>query len=197
MQNGSRNSINRLSDERLASRFKKTGDPYIIGELYKRYIHLVYGVSLKYLKNREEGRDAAMQVFESLFKKLKKQDIKHFRNWLYVITKNHCLMILRSKSHESTWDETYQLADEFMESGNDMHPLGREPMNEEQEALNKCIEKLSKNQKECIQLFYFKKKCYKEIALLKQYEIKKVKSYIQNGKRNLKICIEKVNAKAQ
>jgi len=194
MKNGSASYLQRMSDERLADRFKKTGDANIIGELYKRYIHLVYGVCLKYLKNRDESMDSAMQVYESLFIKLQKQDIKNFRSWLYVITKNHCLMILRSKSHESTWDDTYQLADEFMESGNDMHPLGREPMEMQQDALNKCIEKLSKNQKECIKLFYFKKKCYKEIALMKRYEIKKVKSYIQNGKRNLKSCIEKTNA---
>ena len=104
-------------------------------------------------------------------------------------------MILRSKSYEITWNEPYQLADEFVESGNDMHPLGMEPMDSEDLTLKKCLDKLSRQQKECIQLFYYKKKCYKEIALLKNYDLKKVKSYIQNGKRNLKTCIEKFNAK--
>ena len=197
MKQNSRNHLNRISDEKLVNRFRKTGDPGIIGELYYRYVHLVYGVSMKFLKDREESRDATMQVFESLFNKLKKQEIQKFRSWLYVITKNHCLMILRSKSHESTWDETYQLADEFMDFDNNMHPLGKEPLDSEHQVLNKCIESLSKNQKECIQLFYYKKKCYKEIAVLKQYKIKKVKSYIQNGKRNLKNCIEKLHAKGQ
>jgi RNA polymerase sigma-70 factor (ECF subfamily) len=40
-------------------------------------------------------------------------------------------------------------------------------------------------------LFYLEQKCYKDIADLTGYDLNKVKSAIQNGKRNLKICMER------
>ncbi|HEY0653572.1 MAG TPA: sigma factor-like helix-turn-helix DNA-binding protein, partial [Chryseosolibacter sp.] len=57
--------------------------------------------------------------------------------------------------------------------------------------LEGCIETLPEEQRQCVKLFYLQKKCYKEITELTGFELNKVKSYIQNGKRNLKICMEK------
>jgi RNA polymerase sigma-70 factor (ECF subfamily) len=57
--------------------------------------------------------------------------------------------------------------------------------------LEKCIETLGDEQKQCVKLFYLQEKCYKEITESTGFDMNKVKSYIQNGKRNLKICMEK------
>lgn len=169
--------------------FRRTSDLEILGELYQKYMPLVYGVGLKYFKNRAMAQDIVMQVFEKLCIEAIKQDILNFKSWLYVVAKNHCLMELRKQNaeegHFKNWQEEQK---NIMEYGFELHPIDDD--NHLSEALKNCIERLKAEQKNSIQLFYFKKKCYQEIAITLKIEEKKVKSYIQNGKRNLKICLE-------
>ena len=181
------NFYKELHDHELLERYKKTGDMAIIGHLYNRYMPLVYGVCLKYLKDREESKDAVMQVFEKLVVELRHHTVQQFRSWLYVLAKNYCLMQLRSRKGKFTEDITQAVVEIRME----VHPedgienelkLGR---------LQRCMEQLGEEQKACIRLFYLEQKCYKEISALTGFEDGKVKSYIQNGKRNLKMCMEK------
>ena len=177
------------SDEELLSQFKKTGDLDVLGELYARYMHLVYGVALKYLEDREDAKDAVMQIFEKLMADLPAQEVRNFKSWLYVITKNHCLMQIRARKSAGGRMEKYKIEQEFMESDQELHPIDREEPSLE-DALKKCIEQLKNEQKQCIELFYYQKHCYQEIAKQLNMNEKKVKSYLQNGKRNLKICLE-------
>jgi RNA polymerase sigma-70 factor (ECF subfamily) len=163
-----------------------------LGELYSRYMHLVYGVSLKYLGNREDARDSVMQIFEKLITSLPGQEVRNFKSWLYVLTRNHCLMQIRSQKSVAGRMEGYKIEQDFMESEMEMHPLDREDRNVE-EALKDCIEHLKAEQKQCIELFYYQKLCYQEIAQKLGMNEKKVKSFLQNGKRNLKICLERKN----
>jgi len=183
------------TEEELITEFSTTGNLEILGELYTRYMHLVYGVSLKYLKNREEAMDAVMQIFEKLITDIPKQEIKNFRSWLHVVTKNFCLMQLRStKSQRERLGEWAADPVNIMENVSEMHPIDRDEP-DMQEALNKCIEKLKEEQKYCIRQFYYENKCYREIADTLGISEKKVKSYLQNGKRNLKLCLEEKNEK--
>jgi len=172
--------------------FRKTGDIEILGKVYEKYMPLVYGIGLKYFKNRVMAQDLVMQIFEKLTVELVKQDVSNFKSWLYVVAKNQCFMELRKKNSEDLKFNNWQAEQEnIMESGFELHPLDDETRLSE--ALNNCIKKLKDEQKSCIDLFYFKKKCYQEIAITLKIEEKKVKSYIQNGKRNLKICLENAN----
>jgi DNA-directed RNA polymerase specialized sigma24 family protein len=57
--------------------------------------------------------------------------------------------------------------------------------------LERCVEQLPEKQKLSIDLFFLKEKCYKEIVEFTGFSLNDVKSYIQNGKRNLKICMDK------
>jgi RNA polymerase sigma-70 factor (ECF subfamily) len=186
---------NNQTDEELIKSFRSTGNLEILGELYSRYMHLVYGVCLKYLKNREESMDAVMQIFEKLITDIPKQEIKNFSSWLHVVTKNYCLMQLRSvKSQKARLDEWAADPVNYMENVSEMHPIDRDEP-DMQEALNECIEKLKEEQKYCIRQFYYENKCYREIAGTLGISEKKVKSYLQNGKRNLKLCLEEKNEK--
>ena len=178
-----------ITDEALLDTFKKSGNLDVLGELYARHMHLVYGVSLKYLEDREEARDAVMHIFEKLVADLPGQEVRNFKSWLYVLTKNHCLMQIRSGKSVAGRMEKYKIEQEFMESGQELHPIDEEEPSME-DALKKCIEQLKNEQKQCIELFYYEKRCYQEIAERLQIEEKKVKSHLQNGKRNLKICLE-------
>jgi RNA polymerase sigma-70 factor (ECF subfamily) len=181
-----------ITDEELLRQFNRNGSLETLGALYSRYMHLVYGVSLKYLESREDARDAVMQIFEKLISDLPGQEIRNFKSWLYVLTKNFCLMQIRSQKSADGRLEGYKFEQEFMESGSEMHPMDREDPSAEAD-LQRCMDKLKKEQKQCIELFYYQNRCYQEIAEQLGIDEKKVKSFLQNGKRNLKICLEGKN----
>lgn len=179
------------SDGWLIDKFKSTGDLEYLGRLYEKYMHLVFGVCLKYLKDREASRDTTMQIFEKLMVEIPKREIDNFKPWLHVITRNHCLMHLRSEKSRSAREEKALENDQiFMESSYELHLNNESVLDRDLDALKKCIDLLKDEQKECIKLFYLEELCYQEIVDSTSYELKKVKSYIQNGKRNLKICME-------
>jgi RNA polymerase sigma-70 factor (ECF subfamily) len=182
------------SDEELLLQFRKSGNLELLGELYSRYMHLVYGVSLKYLEDRDEAKDSVMEIFEKLITELPRHQVEVFKSWLYVLTKNHCLMQLRSRKQAEKKLEGLKIEHDFMESSDEMHPIDREDQSHEKE-LRECIEELKLEQKQCIELFYYQQLCYREISLQLQMDEKKVKSYLQNGKRNLKICLESKNVR--
>lgn len=158
-----------------------------MGELYQPYMSLVFGVCLKYLKDRDESRDAVMQIFEKLVQSLRDHEVTHFKSWLYVLARNHCLMQLRSKKGK-IFEE---LSPTFMEMEVSLHP-GEEPgLEGNLGKLEKCIETLGNEQKLCVKLFFLQEKCYKDITTETGFDLNQVKSYIQNGKRNLKLCMER------
>ena len=175
-----------LSDQELILRYKASGELAVVGELYSRYMNLVFGVCLKYLKDREESRDAVMQIFEKLVSSLREHEVTHFKSWLYATSRNHCLMQLRARKGKNFEEITAA----FMESGTQMHLEDGSEMESNLSKLENCIEQLVAEQKSCIRLFYIQQKCYKEIVTLTGFDDNKVKSYIQNGKRNLKLCMD-------
>jgi RNA polymerase sigma-70 factor (ECF subfamily) len=182
------------SDEALLNEFFTKGSLEALGELYYRYMHLVYGVCLKYLKDRDDSKDAVMQIFEKIITDIPKQHIENFRPWLYVVTKNYCLMHLRSrKTLDEKFTEWANDQGNFMETGNYLHPIDTES-SDMRDDLADCIKRLKDEQMNCIRLFYFENKCYNEIAGILNLNEKKVKSHLQNAKRNLKLCLEEKNA---
>ncbi len=185
------------ADDELLSEFSVSGDLEILGELYTRYMHLVYGVCLKYLKDRDESQDAVMQIFEKLITDIPKQKIENFSGWLHVVTRNYCLMQLRSKkSKDEKHNEWLNDTTVFMEYSNSVHPVDNEEQDMDK-ALADCIERLKEEQKECIKLFYYENRCYQEISTDLKIDEKKVKSHLQNAKRNLKICLDEKHVRQE
>ena len=176
-----------FSDLELVEQYKESGDLSLVGALYNRYMTLVYGACLKYLKDREESRDAVMQIFEKLMVSLKQHEITHFKSWLYVTSRNHCLMALRAKKTKNFQG----ISSDFMENEVLLHLPDEPEMETNLSKLEECIEHLVVEQKDCVKLFYIEQKCYKEIVQITGFDDNKVKSYIQNGKRNLKLCMER------
>jgi len=174
-------------DSWLLAQYKASGDLEYLGELYNRYMHLVYGVCLNYFKEEEQSKDAVMQIFEELVLKLRKHEVQNFKSWLHVLARNHCLMALRKSSK----NPTVSMEDTFVENSTFVH-LDLDDAKEQQlSVMEKCMESLPEEQRKSVDLFYLQEKCYKEIAEQTGYDLLKVKSYIQNGKRNLKICMDK------
>ena len=183
---------NHFSDNELITEYKNTKNNVFVGILYKRYSHLVLGLSLKYLKDEDEAKDAVMQIFEKLLADLLKFNIEYFKSWLYTFSKNHCLMIIRTKQSKLKKEIDLQIhADSFMETETNSHPNRTEEKEVQYSLLEQAIEELNEDQRRCIKLFYLKERSYNEIVDETGYSLNEVKSFIQNGKRNLKIKLEK------
>lgn len=174
------------TDAELIARYKRTGESECLGILYTRYTAMVYGVCLKYLKDRDDAKDAVMQLYEKLTEILKTHEVQHFKSWLYVTARNQCLMQLRSRKGKFA----EEISPFLMETASEMHPGNGEEVEADLGKLEGCIEKLNPEQKTCVRLFFLEEKSYKDIAQLTGYDLNQVKSFIQNGKRNLKICME-------
>ncbi|MFH1320747.1 MAG: sigma-70 family RNA polymerase sigma factor [Bacteroidota bacterium] len=179
-----------LSDSELIKKYLTTDDSYYVGELLQRYTHLIFGVCMKYLKNEADSEDGVMEIFEKLLTDLKQHKVENFKGWLYSVTKNHCLMKLRKQKRLSEKEPLDILYPESMEFPEDLH-LNDSIVKEMQlNNLEKALTKLSKEQRQCVELFYLQEKCYKEVAEETNYSLMQVKSFIQNGKRNLRKYLE-------
>ncbi|MDL2262829.1 sigma-70 family RNA polymerase sigma factor [Bacteroidales bacterium OttesenSCG-928-I21] len=180
--------ISNQTDEELLEIFREEKDLSVFGELYRRYIPLVYGLCLKYLENKESANDAVMDLFEHLSGKIFQYEIKNFRTWLYSVSKNHCLQMLRKDKNIYY----VKIEDVFVENNEKFTLIDKPQSEEEMNALTHCITTLPDEQRASIQFFYLEEKSYADIVDLTGFPLNKVKSYIQNGKRNLKSCIIRV-----
>ncbi|WP_243751649.1 RNA polymerase sigma factor [Niastella caeni] len=177
-----------ISDQQLLNSFYSSRDNHWLGILLQRYTLLLLGVCMKYLKNEEEAKDCVQQVFLKAITELHKYRVEYFKSWLYMVAKNHCLMKLRDKQARTPAEirEEMTIAQE--------EDAGLAPHLEKDrqlELMNDCIRELNKEQKQCVTLFYLEKRSYNEIADQTGFSLMQVKSYIQNGKRNLKILLER------
>lgn len=181
-----------LSDEELILHFRNSDDKQAVGILFNRYSHLVFAVCVKYLKEPEESQDAVMQIFEKLYVDLKKHDVLKFSFWIHRVAQNFCLMQLRSrKASQNRIENFYHDEKSLVETEEESHLSAAMQKETELNKLHEAIQALDTEQKICVELFYIKEKCYNEICELTGFDFKQVKSYIQNGKRNLKIYMER------
>jgi RNA polymerase sigma factor (sigma-70 family) len=187
------NIMQDVADADLIREYKTSGKLDFLAALYQRYMSLVYGVCLKYF-DEEGSKDAVMQIFEELIVKLQQYEVQNFKSWLHVLARNHCLMKIRAMKNK----EGRQVSIEdrpLMESEEIMHHENGFSLENNLQTMEKCLDTLPEEQKKSVHLFYLEEKSYREVCLITGYEMNKVKSYIQNGKRNLKICIEQQNAR--
>ncbi len=187
-------NLKSLTDEQLVNRYRQSHNQDIIGILFERYTHLLFTVSYKYLQNDSEAEDMVMFVFEKLFEELKRTEVQNFKSWLYTLCKNQCLMQLRQqKSNASSKEKMLaQLDEEIMELTTDLHLINAENDEHRIRYLEKALNELKNEQRQCIELFYLNQKSYKEVELITGLTYNEVKSHLQNGKRNLKQIIERM-----
>ncbi|SEW12920.1 RNA polymerase sigma-70 factor, ECF subfamily [Chitinophaga sp. YR573] len=183
------NIMKEEDDAALIQEYKRSGKLDVLAALYQRYMNLVYGVCLRYF-DEEASKDAVMQIFEELIAKLKQHEVQNFKSWLHVLTRNYCLMRLRSMKNR----EGREISIDVMENDSFQHHENGVSVEAHLQDMEKCLETLPEEQKRSVDLFYLKEKSYREVADMTGYEMNKVKSYIQNGKRNLKICMEQQHA---
>lgn len=176
------------SDSELLERFSQTRDNEHLGILLQRYTYLLLGVCMKYLKNEEEAKDAVQQVFLKVIHELPRYKVEYFKSWIYTIARNHCLMQLRNKGKQtSPINEKIVAAEESLTS---KEQLLQQDLQLNQ--LNWAFDQLNEEQKLCVTLFYLKKQTYQQIAESSGFTLMQVKSFIQNGKRNLKLQLLKM-----
>lgn len=176
-----------MTDEEVVNAYRLSSDQQLVGELFERYSHLVFGVCLKYLKNRDESKDMVITIFEKLMNDLKNFNVQNFRPWLHTVTRNHCLMFLRKVNRPGTEKDIETLSYKLKESEEELKEKNENEIQLTQ--LEESIKELNEEQRICITLFYLESKSYQEVSAITGWDMNKVKSYIQNGKRNLKNLI--------
>jgi RNA polymerase sigma-70 factor (ECF subfamily) len=181
------NLYENISDNELLDHYHKSNDQQWIGILLERYTMLLLGVCMKYLKNEEEAKDAVQQIFLKVLTEVPKYKIDYFKSWLYMVAKNHCLMKLRGQQGK----HIRELKEEAII---DHHETDKTELLANEKTfylLEQSISELSEEQKQCVTLFYLKKNSYQQITETTGFSLMQVKSYIQNGKRNLRMLLEK------
>ena len=178
-----------ITDNTLLEKFYADKDNQWLGILLQRYTMLLFGVCMKYLKNEDDAKDSVQQVFLKAIAELHKYRVDYFKSWIYMVAKNHCLMKLRDKQGKTPAmlnEQTMALEEETVSV---QAHLDKDRM---LDAMSAAIAELNNEQKQCVTLFYLDKKSYTQIAETTGYSMMQVKSYIQNGKRNLKIVVERI-----
>lgn len=179
----------------LLKEYRQTGDLSVLGKLYEPQMEMVFAIAMKYFKDEDDAKDAVMQIFEELIPKLRQHEVENFKAWLGMVTRNFCLMILRKKNLIIADGEIFADEDSsenhFMEFSTIEHLNDDFDVEQNLTKLEDCLKTLNSEQKQSVELFFMQEKTYQEVAQLTGFEMNKVKSYLQNGKRNLKICIEK------
>lgn len=184
-----------FSDLELIAHYRRSRDLQYAGVLYQRYTHLILGICLKYFKNEEDSQDAVMDIFEQITVALLKHEVANFKSWLHTLTRNHCLMKLRKPEVKRMITKDVSEVDEnlFMEKAEDEHLINGDEREAQLRHLPAALNQLNAEQKVCIELFYLQSKSYQEVAEATGYSLNQVKSYIQNGKRNLKIALSRLS----
>lgn len=175
-----------MDEQELLDLYKSTKHKDYLGTLLQSYTLMLFGVGMKYLKNEEAAKDAVQQTFEKVLTEFDKHEVTYFKAWLYTMMKNHCLMTLRKKGVDTTPYEQYHDYRQYHEEDEQLWEKERDL-----DLLQEALEELKSLQQDCIRYFYLEKRSYAEIAEMMQLSLKEVKSHIQNGKRNLKIIIER------
>lgn len=180
------------SDEELLKHYKQTGNKELFADLFKKHVSVVYGSCLFYLQDKDEAQDATMQLFEKLMLDVNNREIDNFKGWLSFVVRNHCISIIRKNKSQSKNIKSYY---EFeYEAPNSYTEEKINSVSDDEMLINMqlCLPKLKENQRLCVELFYLKNKSYQDIATQTSFTLNEIKSYIQNGKRNLKLLLEDV-----
>ena len=177
-----------MSDQELLEQFYRDHDNEWLGHLLQRYTLLLLGVSMKYLKNQDEAKDSVQHIFLKVIQELQKYKVEYFKSWLYMVAKNHCLMILREKQGRIM----SEIPDKFLAEPAEQTDMEKLADNEHTlELVESSLKELNPEQQQCLTLFYLQKKSYQQVSEETGFSLLQVKSYIQNGKRNLKILLER------
>ena len=176
-----------LTDADYLLSYRQTGDLRVLGKLYQPYMEMVFSICYKYLKDEDASKDAVMQIFEKLVADLRTHRVENFKGWLHRVAVNYCLMQGRVRRVFVCMEEVGEEDHLFT----DHHVLDELTLSKDLISLERCMQTLNEEQRRSINLFFKEEKCYREISEETGFDFNKVKSYIQNGKRNLKICMDK------
>ena len=185
------------SDEELAKQYREDGDLAILGELYNRYLGMTMGLCMKFFKHVADSEDATMEIFEVVAKRLPNHEVENFKSWLYRVASNHCLDILRKRKRVNEKEiEALRVHSQEQVRPIDEHFGELDEKEILLQAMDDCIEELGEKQKACVKMFYLEKKNYEEVSSSLEISWSQTRSFIQNGRRNLKKCMEKKHESA-
>lgn len=182
-------------DEELVAEYFRTGNKSLMGELFEKHVKTVYGVCLYYFRDRDTAQDVVMQIFEKLLVELRRNEPRNFKGWLSFVVRNHCLNELKKSKSKNFVPEHYLDFEVRPANLEEEEKIASIQVEQLLQLMQDCLPLLKEKQRICIELFYLKEQSYEQISASTKFSLNEVKSYIQNGKRNLRLLIEEKNKK--
>ncbi|MCB0637390.1 MAG: RNA polymerase sigma factor, partial [Lewinella sp.] len=179
-----------LSDEELLAAARGRRRERFCDEIFRRYHVEVYGLCLYLLREASLSQDLTLQIFAKAFTELSGAEVSQLRPWLLALTRNTCLNHLKQakKRQQARQDWQARTGEQNMlyaeNRALETFSLLQEPGDDDR--LHALLATLPAEQRRCLELFYWEGLSYREIAARTGFAEKQVKSYLQNGKRQLR-----------
>ena len=151
-----------------------------MSDFFVLYREDVLGLCYYYTRDVELSKDLTMDTFETYLKRGKKGPvINDIKSYLLGIARNLCMAHFKKSKRTQSIEESVL---QFMEYEDENAPNGEEVI----DRLMMSMCKLTTDQRRCVELFFIKGCSYNQISKKLNFSYNEVKSFIQNGKRNLK-----------
>ena len=177
--------VNRRDESSLLLKYLKTNDLSYLLELYRPYMHLVYGLAFKYVKDPKQSQEIVYCIFKKLIKDIKRQEVRVFGNWLYNLSLDFCKQWRDRGRTESdqivALGGSTQTPVEFYDDKDD------DSFEEEISSMEDEVMRIKSQQEKCSQLFFKEQRCFQEIADITGWEVSEIKYHVKNAKRKTNI----------
>lgn len=162
----------------------KNNNKIAFEKLYSKYNKTVYGIAFSILKNKPDSEDVVQTVFTKIYTlekdKLPKDKIG---SWLYSVTKNETLLLLRKKDNSVNLEDIYSIKDE----NNEIYKFIS------QDSYNRLINSLNPKEQEVVSLKLLSNLTFKEIGNLLGESTNTVKWRYYKAIHTLKITLSNLS----
>lgn len=167
------------------------GDRRAFEELYDRFSGVLFSTAYRVLNNQEAAEDVLQDVFIQIWEKAPLYDPSRGKpmTWAVTLTRHKAIDRLRSTQRRSRLQDDVQRESETFEQFDDRSSFDAVASGETSKLIREAIQKLSKDQREAIELAFFSSLTQTEIAERLGEPLGTIKARIRRGMMKLKDVI--------
>jgi RNA polymerase sigma factor (sigma-70 family) len=161
----------------------KAHDEKVFAKIYSRFSPALYGTILSFVRDTELAENLLQDVFIKAWNSSEQYDATKGRLfiWMYKICRNTCIDHIRSKRHRIS-----KLSILNGDAIAAVKNMGHEKFSPDHVGLRKIVNGLRKEERELVELLYFKGYTQAEVAELKSIPIGTVKTRSAKAIKNLR-----------
>lgn len=166
-------------------------DQAALSELYDRYARVLYAVAFRSLNSAEESEEVVLDVFAQVWRTAARYDIDKGRvdNWLFMMTRSRVLDRLRSLQRVTKVTLVSENAAEIQTTTPGVDPLESVLISERRDRVLAALSQLPAEQRQVIELAYYKGLTQSEIAAQTNLSLGTVKTRVRLGLSKLRVAL--------